>query len=365
MKITIPKSVFLLFAFAMGSVNAMTPMDNNDLELVVGQGLIVSETIQGSGDWSEFTYTRMGLDARVSLNANIDKLQLGCGGFNESILSNACDIDFDFVNLMGRNGNQPGAVGSDFVMTRPYVEIATVGTGTTREIAGIKIGAQTTNGYMGVGRRYENGQVNQENGGTCGSNAGNQALACHSGINTISGYLHAEMSGQVDVEVSIFGNETACFGNTSFTNDDCGAGDAFYRDLVGTRMEQIRAPSIPLKLDGGFLSAIGISDAYANLTEAYRFIHGFALADTSDFGLSFQRQRLAWPGYDKTTFSYPANAGWWLNVPDVKAMDIQGAPISLGLGEAIDALGEPGVALTNIELNYTPPDNCWGSSRFC
>lgn len=375
--------LILSLLLSSSQVFALSPMSNEEMGHEVGQGLIVAETIQGTnvtsglglGDWSGYTYTRMGLDAKLSLNANIDKMQLGCGGFNESIATNSCDIDMDYVRFMGRTGTGPCAVsttatdpcygGGDLVLTRPYIEIATKGSGSTRELVGIKIGAQGTDGYLGVGRNYANGATNLENGGTCGTSAGAAALACHSGINRVSGYLHTEMSAQVDTTVAGIFNETACFGNTTFTNDTCGAGDAYYRDLVGSRLNSLSAPSIPLKLSGGFLSAIGISSAYANITEDLRFIHGFAFVNTSDFAISFQRQKISYPGYDKTSYSYPANAGWWMNVPDVKATDIVGAPVSIGLFDVGSALGEPGLPLTNIELNSVAPANCWGNSKFC
>jgi hypothetical protein len=361
---------------SFGIAQAMTSLEDAELGKVTGQALLVAENIQGTGTWSDYTYTRMGLDAKLSLNANIDRWQMGCGGFNETIRT-GCDIDMDYVRFMGRSGTGPcqGADltntasacygGGDLSLTRPYVEIATKGSGSQRELVGIKIGAQLADGYFGVGRNYTNGQVNQENGGTCGTSAGAAALACHSGINSISGFLRAEMSAQVDTTVAGIFQEVACFGNTRIGGDNCGVADTYYKDLVGTRMQNISAPSTALKLSGGFLSAIGISTAYANLTENFRFIHGFALEATQDFGISFQRQKIAYPNYNKTTYSYPANAGWWMNVPDVKAVDIVGAPVSIGLFDVGSALGEPGLPLTNIELNSVAPKNCWGSSMFC
>lgn len=368
-----------------GGAQAMTAMTNEELDGVSGQALIVLENIKGvnvtsglgTGNWSDFTYTRMGLDARLSLNANMDKLQLGCGGFNE-VIRTGCDVDLDYVRFMGRNGTNPCAMSTDtsnacygggnFVLTRPYVEIATKGNAATREVVGIKVGAQQADGYMGIGRNYTNGQTNLENGGSCNpANAGAQALACHSGINTVSGYLHTEMSARIPISITLLGSGTACFGNTSpsLGSDDCGVAQTFYRDIVGTRVTELRAPGIQLQLSGGIIGLLG--SGYADVTEALRFVHGFAIANTNDFFISFQRERISYPGYAKTaaSYAYPANAGWWMNVPDVKAVDIAGPSISLGLGAAIDALSSPGVALTNIELNSVAPSNCWGNSRFC
>ncbi len=349
---------------------ALQTLADQELAVVVGQNLFVADQYVGlTGTPGEgLMYTRMGLNVDMELNANINKFQLGCGGFNESIRT-GCDVDMDYVSLMGLNAAKSGggAIGSDFKLTRPYIEIVTTNTGnaTQREVVGIKIGAQQANGYFGVGRVYKDGETNLENGGTCGSSAGAAALACHSGLNTISGFLGVEMSAQVPVTVAGIFNETACFGNTSFTNDACGSGDAFYRDIVGSRIDAFRAPSIPLKLSGGFLSAIGISKAYANVTESLRFVHGFALDQTSDFGLSFQRQQVSYLKYDKSGYSSAANAGWWMNVPNVKVVDLKGDHVSISLGQVGAALGEPGLPLSNIELNQTPPSNCFGSSKFC
>lgn len=346
------------------SAHALSQMADDELGDVTGQALFVAERIVGTGVGAGFTYSRIGLDVELALNANINKWQLGCGGFNESIVGNSCDIDMDYVTLMGRNGNTFGAVGSDFKMTRPYIEIVTKGSGATEEVVGIKLGAQSTDGYFGVGRRYNQGETNLENGGVCNGTEGAGALACHSGLNRISGYLNVEMSGSMNVTIA--GSiSTTCFGQTTIDANCTAANTAkLYRQIIGTRINEIRAPSIPLKINGG-LAGLLTDGGYADLTENLRFIHGFTLENTADFGLSFQRQKVAYPTYDKTGYGFAANAGWWMNVPDVKSLDIQGAPISLGLFEALDSFSEPGVALSNIELNSVPASNCFGSQKFC
>ena len=341
---------------------ALTELNDSELGIVSGQALFVADSIVGSGLGAGYNYTRVGLDVALGLNANINKLQLGCGGYNQSIVS-GCDIDLDYVSLMGRSGNTAGAVGSDFVLTRPYIEIATKGSGSTKEVVGIKIGAQSADGFFGIGRRYAINEVNLENGGTCTTGA---PLNCHSGINRISGYLNAEFSGQIPVAITPLGTQTACFGRTTI-NASCPMTNApVYAATSGTRLNNLVRPGIPLTLSAGFLSAIGISQAYATIDENLRFVHGFALANTSDFFLSFQRERLYYPTYDKTGYSAAAaNAGWWMNVPDVKVMDVQGATVSLGLFAALRALASPGPVVSNSELNQVPPSNCYGSSKFC
>lgn len=364
------KTIIAIGMVFVQSGYALELMSNEELNNVSGQALIVADTIVGSGAGAGFTYTRMGLDAVLALNANINKFQLGCGGYNEAIKSNACDIDFDYVTLMGRSGSNPGDIGSDFVLTRPYIEIATKGsTAATREIAGVKIGAQSADGYFGIGRRYNNGATNLENGGTCGTGA--NALNCHSGINNVSGFLHAEMSGSVPLTVTVLGiptvNGTACFGRTTIDPLCSTSNTPVYRDVIGTRVNQLDAQSIPLQTD-----ILGLS-GYAWITENLRFLHGFALVNTGDFAISVQREKVAYPTYTTNSstapasqqYSYPANAGWWMNVPDLKALDIAGARVTAPLSGLLTALGTPGLHLTDIELNMNPPSNCWGGNNFC
>lgn len=348
----------------------LVSLEDKELSDVTAQALFVSDIVAGIGG-SNHTFYRMGLDVDLELNANIDKFALGCGGVNNRLVAAACDIDMDYVRLMGRSGSTFGtAVTSNFRLTRPYIEVAIKNDGNAalREVIGIKIGAQEADGFFGVGRRYADGQINQEHGGTCGTDPGAPALACHSGLNSVSGNLRVEMSATIPVVANISGidfNETGCFGNTANAGDDCGAADAYFTNLVGTRMNEATLRDIPIKLSGGLLSAIGLSQAYADVRENLRFVHGFALVGTDDFFLSFQREQVRYPTYQKTAYSPTANTGWWMNVPDVKVLNMAGSQVTLnGLSEAFNALGE-GVNLENIELNQTPPINCYGGSRFC
>ncbi|MDF1780442.1 MAG: hypothetical protein P1U67_04020 [Alcanivoracaceae bacterium] len=372
----------------------MTALTDEGLAEVAGQGLFVSDYIApnsltgagATGGNTDFGFYRMGLDVEVAMNANIDKLQLGCGGFNESAAGNSCDIDMDFVRLMGLNaaGNGPSTAGaaSDFILKRPYVEIAVKGSGTTREVAGIKIGSEEANGYFGVGRQYANGAVNQETGVTCqtGGAAGNAGAgaargACHSGVSRISAYLNVELSAVLPLTNGVSGY--ACFGllSSSVPNGgDCYASDTagvwkngkrLYAEIIGTRVATMRQV-VELDLDATALGFISIDHAYANLVQDLKTLHGFSLDGTSDFFLSFQRQEIAYPTYDKSGYAYPANAGWWMNVPDVTVTDVQGATVDLGgLFAALGNLAYPGGDTINSDLGVAPPINCYGGYGFC
>lgn len=358
--------------------DGFSALTDEELSGVTGQALFVSDRIGASGAGTgatptDFVFHRMGLDVNLELNANIDKLQLGCGGFNDTINPNVCDIDMDFVRFMGRNGSQPGApVTSDFVLTRPYVEIAVVNEGTPsqREVVGIKIGAQSADGFMSVGRDYLTAEgnpsnlTNQENGGTCNDTEGAGALACHSGLNSLSGSITAELSGALDVSITLAGTSNACFGRTNVGNGQCSNNPVLYQDIIGSRLTRLQAPNLKLELDGGLADLIADS-AYAQVDLNTRFIHGFALENTDDFFLSFQRQKVAYPTFDGSSNSNPANAGWWLNVPLVRIVDLEAPSQSLGLFEGLSALSPPGITFRDLELGQRAASNCYGSQMFC
>lgn len=387
-------SVWLLWLLPLAGWAAFTPMpsdmkalSDSELAEVSGQALFVGDRIAPSGagvgaDPTDFTFHRMGLDVELAMNANIDKLQLGCGGFNNAIEAGTCDIDMDFVRFMGRNGDGPGdPATSDFVLTRPYVEIAVQGDGTAtqREVVGIKIGAQSADGFMNVGRDYltlgsggffdpngePSGDTNLENGDVCSDVQGPGAVGCHSGINRISGNIRAELSGALDINITIFGTSNACFGQTTEGNGQCTNNPKLFETIQGTRQSEIVIPLLVLTIDGGLASLIA-DEAYAQVTLNTRMIHGFALAATSDFFLSFQRQRVAYPNFDASTgYSPAANAGWWMNVPHVKLVDLVAPEQTMSLGEALDALAPPGLPLENPELGQRAVSNCYGGQMFC
>lgn len=431
------RAVLLVLALvATAQAAAMAELDDTALDGVHAQGLFWSDMItgselSGSNPYSTpFNYYRVGLDGEFALNTNISKLQLGCGGVNDYLsASTGCDIDLDYVSLMGRNGTSPGNPLSSFVLRRPYIEFAVKNDGTAnREIVGIKIGAQSVDGAISVGRRYTvDNAVNQENnnallgGTTCDTNAsvGTGVLGCHSGINSVSGFLGAEMSLSMRIQASICGGALVfgvcigipfpldawgCAGRTQTTADNCGTtrNDALFVDIGGTRMQTLGLRSALLDLNGqglsGFVTAL-IGSAYASLNADLRTVHKLTFENTGDFFIAFQREPVAYPRYTKKTpiqemtdngtigtafdacatanyatrrcqsaYAVPANTGWWLNAPSVKLLDVVNPSASLGLlsiNDALALLAAPGYLVDQAEFNLTPSKNCYGATRFC
>lgn len=420
---------------AAGISSPMQSLNDKEMREVSGQGLIVSDYIQGDDPnlagtnaySTPFDFYRIGLNGRLDLNLNISKLQLGCGGINDHLSGHAgCDIDIDYASLMGRDGTDIGAPGSAFKLTRPYMEFAVKnGESTTlREIAGIKIGAQTADGGLTAGRRYyQNGtNTNIENtafASSCntGDDIGSGVAGCHSGINSVSGFLGSELSLTMRVNACIGNSSTflgcniplgipldawGCTGRiTQGHPGPCDANsEPLFVDIAGTRMETLGLRAAQLNLDGnGFSQAITaiLDSAYAQLRTDLRTVHKLTFENTGDFFLSFQREPIAYPRYSKqspvddiaqgsygtqydlcrsepgaarcnSAFSVPANTGWWLNAPSVKLLDVHNPNVNLGdlsLTDALTLIGDPGYLIENPEFNLTPGQNCYGSSTFC
>ncbi|MZR63072.1 hypothetical protein [Alcanivorax sp. DP30] len=406
--------------------SSMKALEESEMRAISGQGLILNDHISGtelagSNEYSSpFDFYRMGLNGRLELNMNISKLQLGCGGINDHLTGFAgCDIDIDYASLMGRNGTNLGAPGSLFTLLRPYIEVAVKndGTPTLREVAGIKIGAASADGAMSAGRRYTTNTTNQENIAyepTCIPGRATNAAGCHSGINTVSGFLGSELSLTMDIRTRLVSlitvTATGCTGRTHDNGRDaCGENlsDALFQDLAGTRMQTLGLQAAELKTNrleifGGScgifnpiacIAATVMDTVFASMNTDLRNVHKMTFEDTPDFFLSFQREPIAYPRYSKVTpnseltgsefdicntgyatprcnsaYSVPANTGWWLNAPNVKLLDVYNPNADLGnrgVDEAIALLGAPGLLLTDPEFNLTPAQNCHGSTRFC
>lgn len=346
----------LAFLFMQAAHAELIEIDEQDLRDSAAQGLLWTDKITGSeltgsnAYSTPFTFYRMGLDGQLAINANMSKLQLGCGGVNDLLNPSAgCDIDIDYVSMMGRNGNAPGNPLSAFTMERPYVEIAVKNDGTAnREVAGIKIGAQSVDGAMSVGRRYAtNGSANQENtlgwtdfamdaangnieptrqnGAACNPSAsrGAAVTGCNSGINSVSGFLGTEMSlsmyvqTRVCVFICIGVNEWGCVGRTAFYEGAAPAGchitgqngateanekaNGMFADLGGTRMQFLGLRNVRLFMtDNPLIDLLG-GEAFASMNADLRVMHFITFNNTSDFFISFQREPIAYPRYSKMT----------------------------------------------------------------
>lgn len=433
-------------ASAFGDSQNLQPIDDEALGEIQAQAgsLILMDKIipneltgnLGPNSPTDFTYYRMGLDVKLDLNANISKLQLGCGGVNDLLTgARGCDLDIDYVGFMGLNDakDRPGDAGSPFTLTRPFIEIAFKNENdpAKREAVGFRIGAQRINGAIRMGRDYTNfgyggttasSIPNLENGDTCTPSAttGAGVVGCHSGLNAISGYLGGlelsagfEASARICPSLKVFGaclgipftaNLDGCLGRINFS--PCSSSDTpFFVDAGGTRITSLNVAAAKLNLSITTLLGIDVS-GYGRLDLNTRQVHYLLVPDSSGFFLSFQRERVAWPNYNKTTpaqdfaalnpavgsaayydacnsafgvssrcssaYAPTANTGWWLSANNAKMLNLRPGnriplPGTLDISELLSALGpdSSNLKIENPKLDFIAADNCYGSARFC
>ena len=103
MKKTLLASCLLAIVTNGAWTNGLVSMSDEELSAAQGQALIsmahTAPTGDGTGagstnNYLNYGYYKLGLEAKMELNANIRRLQLGCGGRNGS---DNCDIDI--INL--------------------------------------------------------------------------------------------------------------------------------------------------------------------------------------------------------------------------------------------------------------------------
>lgn len=184
------------YSAASANVNTLKSMSDEQLSETTGQALMSLSYIAPtdtknlettrSGGATNIGFYKLGLEAELELNANIKKLQLGCGGTNGA---GGCDVDIDNLGLSGLKVDANGKpmdmtseerVGSSAKLTNPFIEFAikNPGSASTREVVGLRLSAEKAMGLL---------------------TAGTENSTTPNGINTISGFMRiqSDSSGYV------------------------------------------------------------------------------------------------------------------------------------------------------------------------
>ncbi|MGM1004949.1 hypothetical protein [Acinetobacter haemolyticus] len=186
------------------SNDSLVEMTDNELSSIQGQALLsLGFTAPNtSNPLQNFGYYKLGLEAKMELNANIRALQLGCGGRNGP---DGCDIDMENVSLSGPPDGKlsdgtptwsKGRANTSAVITNPFIEFAikNPNSASTREIAGFRLSAEEILGYLTAGTRND---------------IDGNGLSTGGGINTFSGFLKVAQT-----PVNAF-TQDAMFGTTA------------------------------------------------------------------------------------------------------------------------------------------------------
>src|SRR5438067_6636464 len=149
--------------FLGGAASAqMKPMSDTELSPVAGQGLF---TVSNSS-YSGFDFTRIGLDADVTLNANLSNLRLGQYAYAQRNGTGA-DIDISTLNF----GRSDGTAANRLVqITNPYFEFVYQNDASSgqRQIVGMRLGFDGISGDIGTKIASLSGSV-LINGGAAGT----------------------------------------------------------------------------------------------------------------------------------------------------------------------------------------------------
>ncbi|MGY0203524.1 hypothetical protein ACW7EJ_08175 [Acinetobacter soli] len=282
----------------------LTSLDDQQMSEVTGQALLNLNYVApgGSNPNGNMGFYRLGLEAQLELNANIKKLQLGCGG----VKGTGCDIDIDNIALTGITSStaQGAGVGTDFKLTNPFIEFAIQNpdSAATRTITGFRLGALSALGIMNIG---SNGDLN--------------TLADDTGINSLSGDIGVRVTNAKinDVRATVLGLGLLRGSATI---------DSYSTTLLNNRDSTFSLTKMTAQASPSLLS---LKLTNVNMNDIpYRTVHQLLVADTDSNGnliatsnayISSQSKDIFWQNVSNQTWaSNAAKQGWWISIPQTQ-----------------------------------------------
>ncbi|MNN10814.1 hypothetical protein D3C81_1237480 [compost metagenome] len=370
---------------------------------------------------SNVGFYKLGLDADLELNANIKKLQLGCGGANGA---GACDIDIDNLSLSGLSETNDGRASSSAKLTNPFIEFAikNPNSASTREVAGVRLSAESIQGLLTFGSENtatKNGinsfsgyMVTQATGGTVSTaarptgsgltqdNLGTQitgrAKGTLLGLNIINTNFRSTSYdlGLSSASGSLFLPSQVISGKRITTANLTGTANVSGINLTGT----IAADTdLIITIAGNLSGTINNLGVNVAVNEDLGYFHKVNLNGTAA-SLSLQGQNLQWTGAKSVS-----QAGWWLELSNpidigdvtpqsqvvitddvVKAtlgkvsQYLTNNPVDCGTLAINCLLGNIDVSTVDLTGQYVPMNltnlvlknqsfapNCYGNLKFC
>lgn len=345
--------IMLAVAIARPAV-ALEEMDDDSLSNVSGQSLFTTN-IATNG---LFTYYRLGIDAEMLLNTNINRMALGCDGAAGTGL---CDIDLSRVRFAGVSASSALDSGpsTDFLLRRPYIEFAikNAGTPASREVSGFRIGALEALGTLSIG---ENPNINDLNDDT--------------GITSLSGFMVATLTNVrlTNVCVTTFG---VCTVPSTATVSSHTQAVTLGRSTTATFSKMTAVASGVVTMNNVWLHNEPLDNVH-NILVAN---NATGTEPTKDFYISNQKETLQWQTISTGAFggtiattkdgnvTIPdAEKGWWMYLPQVQLPNItSNQPIRISTLEVFGGIFGGQVDVNPVDLQQRPVDNCFGNLAFC
>ena len=352
MKTKLLLSIILALTAVPVMAKNLQSLSDQELSDVSGQALLTLQYLQGISqtdstgttyNQSNMGFYKLGLEAVMELNANINKLQLGCGGVNNSVRANSCDIDIDNISLSGLPANanytSDERAATSAKITNPFLQFAikNPNSAATREVVGFRVSAEKISGLMTLGT---------------------ENTATPNGINSFSGYMKTKTASGTAVTQA----RTMTYADTNMTIDGVvegglGVGDCgpWYNLCIPVSYSSknynlnLSSTSAPFTINSTVVSGTRLKDVVlkgsgtvgqidfngqltatvAGLLNLDKQVTGNITGLTTDItvnqnlglihalylnnpaSLSLQSQKILWPGA-----AVAANQGWWLSMED-------------------------------------------------
>jgi hypothetical protein len=401
----------------------MASMQDAEMSNVAGQALFVaSKQTVGS-----YNFYRMGFDASLELNANIKELRLGetfNGTTNNAdiiALNVALGCIANASNTCVDSTSGTGTQLKPFTMLRPYIQVAVKNDGSraTREVVGIRLGAENVSGPMSIGNfemfsGYLSATANiemQEQGKgrnpldvavTCGPTTGpcpNAGTAWNNGVNTF-GLNEPDRSLGLNNDQACFLSLCAQFRDLAVNYDgvlrsnlpvvlngrrqnQAMIQNLFLADAVDQISNSLSITRSNSSLSAGLINfilpilagnvsnkikaqlATGLSTTTANLN-TYQMpynVQNLHQADINSplFGLSFQKEAgVQYPGY-----VVAMQKGWSMYLPNAFTLSVS-QPTTIFVSNIMSGAAREGnVVQLPVGGGRNVYDNCWGTPVFC
>lgn len=406
---------------------AMTPLDDEALAQKTGQNnTLLTVATTGVGENGnpnkDVAFTKIGFQGKLELNANIRKLQLGCGGVNGV---GKCDIDVDYARFVGLSAlnadgtpKPDGGPASAFELINPFFELAIQNPDslTDRRFVGMRVGGEKSRGVLSAGTRPVNADGTARLIKVPGTKIDDPSF--HAGLNSLSAYAKRVVANDVTVPAvaTVFGGDfiplEATIKADESPNPNNEARTNVFTDVYTSRASQLRlalldARALPIpgilpngiklnvdllsdtrfihniKIGGGtendpkysdsfFISLSGLGDNNVWITNSgdksiSRQTGGDGTTVVNQLSPNPVEDRLHWQVDNKgnTNDWKEALRGWSFFLPEIRIENAKSAKFRVDVIDAVRGIvGQP-VAADQIDLKQVPVDNCYGGLTFC
>lgn len=335
---------------------AMLPLTEDEMRTSHAQSLFVMNYIapEDRGNLNkDLGFYRFQFNINMEINTNIKHLQLGCGGSKGP----GCDIDMENISLVGTTPINGNYASTDALINNPFLEFAIKSpeSSAMREVVGIRFGALSALGKLGVGSNQDLTSLSDD----------------IRGINTLSGELNLTLSNTVLNNISI---ENGLVLTKAYIKNH-------EEDLILNRANTVTLSKIKAVTDS--LNILGILPLPGglqlnNITLKDYPLYGFheiliaqdnaGTIPTQDLSLSLQKQAINWQKISTGSFenTVAAQPGWWISLPKVIITDIETQQrINIPLTDALGGIFNREIVIQPLDSGQKGIINCYGALKFC